>query len=315
MREADKEKDGEIKILQKANKRLMNDLTEKDAQLGKREKNRVYNEKKYNVLAGSVRKFQERVESQSIKITKMQTETDGLRGNLVEAKNQLKNAREESANAKRKQAAAEKRCEAHKRSLVDAEKTRLDDQAIHASCLQNMEEAHEGIIQRKCDEVEGRRKRIEEKETMDAAKAAADAAEAKAKEEDKMIEDYDVMQEVMEEEKVVGMEPTVIEEDNESRSGRSAAEAAEHLCVVVDDEAEDRRAVSDDEDKAAGDGRDVPDVKEEEEHEGKEAFVQQPAKQEAVPRASKQKEAEMSKTKIRLAEAKERMRKTLDGCT
>ena len=49
----------------------------------------------------------------------------------------------------------------------------------------------------------------------------------RAKEEDKMIEDYDVMQEVMEEEKVVGMEPTVIEEDNESRSERSAAEAAE----------------------------------------------------------------------------------------
>ena len=143
---------------------------------------------------------------------------------------------------------------------MDAEKTRLDDQAIHASCLQNMEEAHEGIIQRKCDEVEGLRRRIEEKETMDAVKAAADAAEAKGKEEDKMIEDYDVMQEVMEEEKVVGVEPTVIEEDNESRSERSAAEAAEHLCVVVDDEAEDRRAVSDDEDEAAGDGRDVPDV-------------------------------------------------------
>ena len=62
---------------------------------------------------------------------------------------------------------------------MDAEKTRLDDQAIHASCLQNMEEAHEGIIQRKCDEVEGLRKRIEEKETIDAVKAAADAAEAK----------------------------------------------------------------------------------------------------------------------------------------
>ena len=179
LREADKEKDREIKILQKDNKRLMNAMTEKDAKLGKREKNRVYNEKKYNDLEGSVRKSQERVESQSIKITKMQTETDGLRGNLVEAKNQLKNAREESANAKRKQAAAEKRCEAHKRSLVDAEKTRLDEQAIHASCLQNMEEAHEGIIQRKCDEVEGLRKRIEEKETMDAVKAAADAAEAK----------------------------------------------------------------------------------------------------------------------------------------
>ena len=42
-----------------------------------------------------------------------------------------------------------------------------------------MEEAHEGIIQRKCDEVEGLRKRIKEKETMDAVKAAADAAEAK----------------------------------------------------------------------------------------------------------------------------------------
>ena len=56
----------------------------------------------------------------------------------------------------------------------------------------------------------------------------------RAKEEDKMFEDYEVMQEVMEEEKVVGMEPTVIEEDNESRSERSAAEAAEHLCVVVD---------------------------------------------------------------------------------
>ena len=156
----------------------MNAMTEKDVLLGKREKKRVYNEKKYNDLEGSVRKFQERVESQSIKITKMQTETYGLRGNLVEAKNQLKNAREESANAKRKQAAAEKRCEAHKRSLVDAEKTRLDDQAIHASCLQNMEEAHK-IIQRKCKEVEGLRKRIEEKETMDAVKAAADAAEAK----------------------------------------------------------------------------------------------------------------------------------------
>ena len=95
----------------------------------------------------------------------------------------------------------------------------------------------------------------------------------RAKEEDKMIEDYDVVQEVMEE-KVVGMEPTVIEEDNESRSERSAAEAAEHLCIVVDDEAEDRRAVSDGEDEAAGDRRVVPDVKEEEEHEGKEAFVQ-----------------------------------------
>ena len=90
-----------------------------------------------------MRKFQAKVEKQSIKITKTQTETDGLRGNLVEAKNQLKNAREESANAKRKQAAAEKRCEAHKRSLVDAEKMRLDDQEIHASCSQNMkEEAH-----------------------------------------------------------------------------------------------------------------------------------------------------------------------------
>ena len=43
-----------------------------------------------------------------------------------------------------------------------------------------MEEAHEGIIQRKCDEVEGLRKRIEEKETMDAVKAAADAVEAKS---------------------------------------------------------------------------------------------------------------------------------------
>lgn len=116
--------------------------------------------------------------------------------------------------------------------------------------------------------------------------------EKRAKEKDKMFEDYDVMQEVMEEEKVVGMEPTVIEEDNESRSERSAAEAAKHLCVVVDDEAEDRRAVSDDEEEAAGDGRGVPDVKEEEEeHEGKEAFVQQPAKQEAVPRISERKVA------------------------
>ena len=94
-----------------------------------------------------------------------------------------------------------------------------------------------------------------------------------AKKEDKMIEDDDVMQGVMEEEKAVGMEPTVIEEDNESRSERSAAEAAEHLCVVVDDEAEDRRAVSDDEDEAAGDRRVVSDDKEEE-HEGKEVFVQ-----------------------------------------
>ena len=55
----------------------MNAMTEKDVLLGKREKKRVYNEKKYNDLEGSVRKFQERVESQSIKITKMQTETDG----------------------------------------------------------------------------------------------------------------------------------------------------------------------------------------------------------------------------------------------
>ena len=122
LREADMEKDREIKILQKENKRLMNYMTEKDAQLGKREKNRVNNEEKYNELEGCMRKVQERAEKQSIKISKTLTETDGLRGNLVEAKNQLKNAREESANAKRTQAAAEKRCEAHKRSLVDAEK-------------------------------------------------------------------------------------------------------------------------------------------------------------------------------------------------
>ena len=108
----------------------------------------------------------------------------------------------------------------------------------------------------------------------------------------------------------------MIEEDNESRSERSAAEAAEHLCVVVDDEAEDRRAASDDEDEAAGDGRDVPDVKEEEEHEGKEAFVQQPAKQEAFPRASGQKVVkEDDELKVKLAEVKKRLRKTLDGCT
>ena len=49
----------------------------------------------------------------------------------------------------------------------------------------------------------------------------------RAKEEDKMIEDDDVMQEAMEEEKAVGMESKVIEEDNKSRSERSAAEAAE----------------------------------------------------------------------------------------
>ena len=42
-----------------------------------------------------------------------------------------------------------------------------------------MRKEHKGIIQRKCEEVEGLRMRIEEKETMDAVKAAADAAEAK----------------------------------------------------------------------------------------------------------------------------------------
>ena len=53
LREADEEKERELNILQKENKRLMNDMTEKDAQLGKREKNRVYNEKKYSDLAPS----------------------------------------------------------------------------------------------------------------------------------------------------------------------------------------------------------------------------------------------------------------------
>ena len=47
------------------------------------------------------------------------------------------------------------------------------------TCVKNMEEAYKGIIQRKCEEVEGLRMRIEEKDTMDAVKAAADAAEAK----------------------------------------------------------------------------------------------------------------------------------------
>ena len=46
---------------------------------------------------------------------------------------------------------------------MDAEKTRLDDQAIHASCLQNMEEAHKGIIQRKCQKIEALKMSIEEK--------------------------------------------------------------------------------------------------------------------------------------------------------
>ena len=37
-----------------------------------------------------------------------------------------------------------------------------------------MRKEHKGIIQRKCEEVEGLRMRIEEKETMDAVKAAED---------------------------------------------------------------------------------------------------------------------------------------------
>ena len=53
---------------------------------------------------------------------------------------------------------------------------RLDDQAMHASCVKNTEakeEEHKGIIQRKCQEIEALKISIEEKETRAADENAA----------------------------------------------------------------------------------------------------------------------------------------------
>lgn len=200
LREADKENQNELKVLQKENKRLINVTSEKDVQLRKRQKNRVSSEKKYNELEGSTCKVREaleaRVDKQCTKITKMQIEADGLRDSIVEMKKLLKNAREECVNSKSKQAAAEKRCEALKRSLVDAEKIRFDDQAIHASCVKNMEDMKESIKKkcRKCEEFEVLKMSIEEKETMAAVKVAAEATDIvnfTVEEIDAWDEDYD----------------------------------------------------------------------------------------------------------------------------